>query len=65
MVDAISVLAGGWASECEVPFEEIFVKGGGGVVRRGGSGEFGSFAEYAFYCGGFRVELASSCHSAI
>ena len=38
-------VAAGWAAECEVPFEEIVIKGCGGVVGAWAGGEFGGFAD--------------------
>lgn len=60
MVDAGGEWGGRGPAECEVPFEDVGGKGCCVVVWRGGSGEFGGFAEDTFYSGGFEGVLRGS-----
>ena len=56
MIDALGIRSGGWASEREVPFEEVGFKGTGVEGWVGMRGEFGGFFQNAFYRWGFGVE---------
>lgn len=47
-----------------MPFEEVGVERGGGVVGGRRGGEFGGFAEDASDCGGFGVECLGGGHFA-